>query len=65
MNSPAPPLAGYVHARLTQADRTTLRLLGASGFLADGPGQVAYLSELLADAYLDAAEGHPDREDRR
>jgi alkylation response protein AidB-like acyl-CoA dehydrogenase len=43
----------YPHGRLTEADRITLRLLGASGFLSDGPGQLAYLSELLADAYLE------------
>jgi alkylation response protein AidB-like acyl-CoA dehydrogenase len=43
----------YPHDRLTEADRVTLRLLGASGFLSDGPGRLAYLSELLADAYLE------------
>ncbi|MEU0242472.1 acyl-CoA dehydrogenase family protein [Nocardiopsis sp. NPDC006198] len=50
--------------RLTTADRTVLRLYGASGFLSDGPGQVAYLSELMADAYLESAtddrRGEPD-----
>jgi hypothetical protein len=53
----AVPLATHLHAELTSADRTALRLFGASGFLVDGPGQVAYLSELLADAYLDAEDG--------
>jgi hypothetical protein len=43
----------YPHDRLTEADRVTLRLLGAGGFLSDGPGRLAYLSELLADAYLE------------
>ncbi|WP_304452946.1 acyl-CoA dehydrogenase family protein [Nocardiopsis sp. YSL2] len=38
---------------ITAADRRVLRLFGASGFLSDGPGQVAYLSELMADAYLE------------
>ncbi|PDP86499.1 hypothetical protein CQJ94_16750 [Glycomyces fuscus] len=51
---------------LTSADRTLLRLFGASGFLDVGPGQVAYLSELIADAYLesgtvDVKGGHSDR----
>lgn len=46
-------LPTYAHDRLTRADRRTLRLLGASGFLAGGPGELAYLSELVADAYLD------------
>jgi hypothetical protein len=55
-------LAPYVHARLTQADRITLRLFGAGGFLADGPGRVGHLSELLADAYLDR---DPDRDGGR
>ncbi|SCG76324.1 Acyl-CoA dehydrogenase, C-terminal domain [Micromonospora coxensis] len=39
------------HRRITGADRSLLRLLGASGFVADGPGRIAYVSELLADAY--------------
>lgn len=36
--------------RLTAADRAQVRLLGASGYLSTGPGQVAYVSELLAEA---------------
>jgi hypothetical protein len=55
----APP-PEHLHAQLTRADRTTLRLFGASGFLADGPGEAGYLSELLADAYLDAERGSAD-----
>ncbi|WP_051415589.1 acyl-CoA dehydrogenase family protein [Nocardiopsis sp. CNT312] len=43
--------------RVTAADRCVLRLFGASGFLSDGPGQVAYLSELMADAYLEPVAG--------
>lgn len=43
----------HAHRRLTGVDRLSLRLLGASGFLADGPGQVAFLSELLVNAYVD------------
>ncbi|MFJ8860119.1 hypothetical protein ACIRD8_16980 [Streptomyces sp. NPDC102451] len=37
--------------RLTVADRSQVRMLGASGYLSTGPGQVAYVSELLAEAY--------------
>ncbi|NMO53348.1 acyl-CoA dehydrogenase family protein [Actinoplanes sp. TBRC 11911] len=40
-----------LHTVLTRTDRSLLRLLGGSGFLGDGPGQAAYLSELLADVY--------------
>jgi hypothetical protein len=45
-------LLADAHRRVTAADRRLLPLLGASGFLADGPGQTAYVSELLADAAL-------------
>ncbi|WP_240468144.1 hypothetical protein [Streptomyces dangxiongensis] len=41
--------------QITRADRTLLRLLGAHGFTADGPGAGAHASELLADAYGPAA----------
>ncbi|MFI6027237.1 DUF2786 domain-containing protein [Amycolatopsis magusensis] len=44
------PGEGQLHAKLTEADRGLLRLLGAAGFLAGGPGEVADLSELLAGA---------------
>jgi hypothetical protein len=48
-----------LHDYLTRADRTLLRLLGASGFLSDGPGQSALLSELLADVYRDGTGDWP------
>ncbi|HWO65290.1 MAG TPA: DUF2786 domain-containing protein [Umezawaea sp.] len=41
----------HLHAQLTEADRALVKLLGASGYLAGGPGQVARVSELLAEAY--------------
>lgn len=41
----------HLQEQITLADRTLLRLLGASGFLAGGPGEVAHLSEILAEAY--------------
>jgi hypothetical protein len=41
----------HLQAQLTLADRALLRLLGASGFLAGGPGEVAHVSELLAEAH--------------
>ena len=44
----------HLHTQLTAADRALLRLFGASGFLADGPGAIAYRSELLAEAYTPA-----------
>ncbi|MFJ3214687.1 hypothetical protein ACIPLC_01995 [Kitasatospora sp. NPDC086801] len=53
--TPGRPLDGPALARLqaqiTQADRALLRLLGAYGFTAEGPGRAAYASELLADVY--------------
>jgi hypothetical protein len=48
---------GELHGRVTRADRGLLRLLGASGYRTDGPGQEVYASELLADVYATAAPG--------
>ena len=48
---------GQLHDQITRTDRVLLRLLGAGGFLADGPGQSAYASDLLACAY-----GVPDQD---
>jgi len=45
------PAVDDLHDRITLTGRAQLRLLGASGFLMGGPGEVAYVSELLADAY--------------
>ncbi|MEU6261114.1 hypothetical protein [Streptomyces sp. NPDC047043] len=47
-------LAG-LNAQITETDRMLLRLLGAVSFLADGPGQVARVSELIADVYFGPA----------
>jgi hypothetical protein len=41
----------HLQQQISLADRVLLRLLGASGFVAGGPGEVAHLSELLADSY--------------
>jgi hypothetical protein len=41
----------HLHSQLTSADRALVKLLGASGYLAGGPGQAAHVSELLAEAY--------------
>jgi alkylation response protein AidB-like acyl-CoA dehydrogenase len=46
------PVLAALHRQVTQADRRLLRLLGASGFTSDGPGQAAYVSELLADVHV-------------
>jgi hypothetical protein len=44
-----------LNAQITRTDRMLLRLLGAVSFLADGPGQVARVSELIADVYFGPA----------
>lgn len=43
-----------LHQRITLVDRALLRLLGAHGFLADGPGAQPQLSELAAHVYVPA-----------
>ncbi|MEV6121581.1 hypothetical protein AB0M23_13805 [Streptomyces sp. NPDC052077] len=47
-----------LHRAVTRADRVLLRLLGGQGFRADGPGQSAHVSELLADVYAAAPAGN-------
>ncbi|MGW7362921.1 hypothetical protein ACWGI8_05695 [Streptomyces sp. NPDC054841] len=46
----------HLHAQITRADREQVRLLGASGFLTEGPGMTAYVSELLAEVHAAAEE---------
>ncbi|MEV4318234.1 DUF2786 domain-containing protein [Actinocrispum sp. NPDC049592] len=46
-----PQFADELHDRITVADRAQLRLLGASSMLLGGPGEEAYVSELIADAW--------------
>ncbi|WP_406641787.1 DUF2786 domain-containing protein [Amycolatopsis sp. WGS_07] len=41
----------YLHQLLSDVDRKLLGLLGAKGFLAGGPGEVADVSELLASVH--------------
>lgn len=48
------PVLSYLHTKLIEVDRGLLRLLGASGYLAGGLGEVADFSELLAGAYAPA-----------
>ncbi|WP_344551174.1 hypothetical protein [Kitasatospora saccharophila] len=50
------PVLRDLHSQVTAVGRVLLRLLGAHGFLADGPGATAHVSELLADVYLHAEE---------
>ncbi|MEU6477899.1 hypothetical protein ABZ858_13570 [Streptomyces sp. NPDC047017] len=46
-----PAALGDLHRQITAVDRGLLRLLGAFGFTAEGPGRTALLSELIADVY--------------
>ncbi|MFK0195703.1 hypothetical protein [Kitasatospora sp. NPDC090308] len=50
------PALRDLHRQLTDTGRALLRLLGAHGYLADGPGATAHVSELLADVHLPAEE---------
>lgn len=53
------PQAGWrLHLRHVAAGRLLLLLLGASGFLADGPGRDLHLAEVTGNVYL-----HPDDAD--
>ncbi|WP_330172420.1 hypothetical protein OG875_01725 [Streptomyces sp. NBC_01498] len=45
-----------VHRSLDETGRTCLHLLGAAGFVADGPGSEVRVSELLADTYAPTAD---------
>ncbi|MET8139944.1 hypothetical protein ABZU32_06495 [Sphaerisporangium sp. NPDC005288] len=49
--APDRAVLALVHRQLTGVDRAQLRLLGANGFAADGPGRWTYVSELLGDVY--------------
>lgn len=50
-----------VHLRLVDTGRSLLRLLGASGFLADGPGAALHLAEVAGNVYLhQGTENHHD-----
>lgn len=49
--SVSPALLYQLHTQLTMAERQQVRLLGAGGFLSGGPGETAYLSELLAEVH--------------
>ncbi|MBB4161478.1 MULTISPECIES: hypothetical protein [Streptomyces] len=55
---PQGPFLRNVHGQITRNGRSLLRLLGAYGYLADGPGATAEASELLADIH------DPVKEDR-
>ncbi|TLQ47867.1 hypothetical protein [Streptomyces marianii] len=49
--SNGPDALGDLHRQISTVDRGLLRLLGAFGFTAEGPGRTALLSELIADVY--------------
>ncbi|GAA3226364.1 hypothetical protein GCM10020256_36760 [Streptomyces thermocoprophilus] len=40
-----------VHDQITALDWETAKLLGASGFMADGPGRTAHVSHLVANCW--------------
>jgi hypothetical protein len=48
----APDISALISRRLTVAGRDLLDLLGAAGFLGDGPGGDLYLAELARNIYL-------------
>ncbi|MER7672922.1 hypothetical protein ABTY61_31325 [Kitasatospora sp. NPDC096128] len=64
-----PRALARLQAQITEVDRALLRLLGAHGFTAEGPGRDAHASELLADVYCGwpgpAEPFAPDPEDDR
>jgi hypothetical protein len=45
-----------LHDALTAIDHELMKLLGATGFLEDGPGADQYLSDLVADLYAPVRE---------
>jgi hypothetical protein len=47
-----PLLVNGLNTQVTRTDRALLRLLGATSMLLGGPGEVAYVSERVTDAYL-------------
>ncbi|MFG3052746.1 hypothetical protein ACGFZP_17545 [Kitasatospora sp. NPDC048239] len=53
-----PAVLADLHTRITATDRDQVRLLGASGYLRDGHGMTAYVSELLAEAHTATAGGY-------
>ncbi|MCW5253889.1 MULTISPECIES: hypothetical protein [unclassified Streptomyces] len=55
---PGPARRHRVHRDLVAAGRTALRLHGAHGFTAEGPGPLLHLTELLGNTYL-----HPEAAD--
>ncbi|MER6385811.1 hypothetical protein ACWDBD_35085 [Streptomyces sp. NPDC001118] len=46
-----------IHQDLVAAGRTLIKLYGASGFTAEGPGHLVHLLELLGNTYLHPGEG--------
>jgi hypothetical protein len=51
------PRCWRAHLGLVAAGRTLLTLFGGESFLADGPGGVLYLAELLGNVYLHPGPG--------
>lgn len=54
-----PAAMADAHDRITALDWDTAKLLGASGFLADGPVRAAYVGRLAADCWTDREDVQP------
>ncbi|MFF9086026.1 hypothetical protein ACF1BE_06375 [Streptomyces sp. NPDC014991] len=52
-----------IHRDLVNAGRTALKLYGAGGFVAGGPGTVLYLTEILGNIYLRPEQPGPEAGD--
>ena len=56
----APDVLDDLHRQISTIDRRLLRLLGAFGFTAEGPGRTALVSELIADVYSGHRHAEPE-----
>ncbi|WP_405581254.1 acyl-CoA dehydrogenase family protein [Streptomyces sp. NBC_01190] len=54
-----PAAVADAHDRITALDWDTAKLLGASGYLADGPVRAAYVGRLAADCWTDREDVQP------
>lgn len=52
---PPAPARNRLHREISAADRSLTRLFGAAGYLREGPGDTAYVSELIAAVHTPAS----------